>query len=424
MLHNSNHATPKYMLECWKEASAFPIQGTDVLKSLGYDFNDQYHLILFSKGLQPNREPLMPTVAAGGKHQMIQVTHNFSPSISNYVGMLSWQGKEQFAKEVVMPILKEEERRFEAIAKARAGAEGLVNKDCKLLGVHMIHMVSREGELLVHTQSFYSSRVIRTEDQKVVTGNFRPLFKNMEAKSTLFQVATCLRLESVMGVQADLCEKSKQAVVVGVSNTFDRTTRKDTAKEYLKERAIPETRISMAYAMQNTRPPKLKDVDVRKLSEKWSAVQKDVGKAVKIEQPRGFWKSMYEDLVKEPLNVFKAAYAATSGPKDPKVRVRDVEEFLSDVKKPSLASAHKAAARKVRRTKCESFIHALDVAQKAFKEARTPKVQLPKGSRVIVRAEAIKTVEQDKQLRELAIKNNWQLKIIGPKIEQKRGQSL
>ena len=227
-----------------------------------------------------------------------------------------------------------------------------------------------------------------------------------------------------MGVKADYCEKSKQAIVVGVSNSFDRTARKDAAKEYLKERSIPETRYSMALAMQNTRPPKLKNVNVKKLSEKWSAIKKDVGKAVKVEQPQSFWKSIYQDLIKEPVKVFKAAYVASREFDPLKVRVRDVEQFVADVSKPSRATAHKAAAREVRRKKHKTLNDALGVAEKAFKEARVPKVQLPKGSKVIVRREAIKTKEQEKQLQDLAKKNGWSVKVIEPKIEQKRGQSL
>jgi hypothetical protein len=410
------------MLESWQEASAFKIVGTEATKPLGYDFNDKYHAILFANGQKPNRETLMPSVVAGGKHQFIQTTHNFSPSYSNWGETLSWEGLQKFANEVVMPALKVEERMFEAQVKARSGAEGAIKKDCELLGVHMIHMVSREGKMLVHTQSFYSSRVIRKEDQKIVTGDFRPLFKDMAGKNTVFQIGICLGTERVMGVKADYCEKSKQAIVEGVSNKFDRTTRKDAAKEYLKERSLPETRISMAYAMQNTRPPKLKDVNVQKFSEKWSAIKKDVGKAVKVDQPQSFWKSIYNDLIKEPMKVIKAAYVASRGTEPLKVRVQDVERFIKDVSKPSRVSAHRAAARAVRKTKCQSLNHALGVAQKAFKEARVPKVQLPRGSKVTIGKGVEVTKEQEKQLRELAFKHNWKMNVIEPKIEQKQKQ--
>lgn len=427
MFKNSNHADGRYPKECIEEAIQLALDITEGAKELGYDPNNRTHLKNMCDGKRPDGSLLSPSLKSG-KHQNVQSTHSVSPSLSNWAKTVPWDQVVKVAKEVLMPILKEEEQMFQGWIKARAGAAGLTKKDCNLIGIHMVHATSREGELLLHTQSFYFSRVIRLEDKKIVTGDFRPLFQDMQRMNRLFQIQTCIGMETKMSVSMNFCQKSDQAIVEGISNTFNRTARNDKAREHLAKIGVPETKKSMAIARQITRPKKLTKIQLEEQHKQWASCAEDLGEAKKIEPSQSIWKQIFEDFIKLPAKVIAQAYVISRLKKRDKVRVHDVAALIKDASKPTRASRHKAALRAVRREQHESFWNALTCAEKAFKKAGKPKLVLPKKTKVLVHRRDIKSEEQEDQLNRLAKKHGWSMKVIGPKVEEKqeqsRGQSL
>jgi hypothetical protein len=364
----------------------------------------------------------------------LEATILLSPSVSKAMAMMSWEGQQKAVHEGIKPVVQRLLDRLEQRLAARTGAGGAVKKECELLAVSMVHASTREGHASYHVHVFIADKCIVKETQQIRTLDARPAFHNIKADNRITQIDLCGSLEKATGFAMDFDDKSEQAIAKGITNKFNRTARKEKAIEYIKEqevkkgRKLPKKGKTLAYALKNTRPKKQKNLDIREESKKWAKVFANDGQAQKLEQPRGFWQSIYQDLIKEPFVRAVKAWAIVKAQGQEKVRVRNLDQFVEDVSKPTSMTGHRAAITAIRRTKCDSLDHALAIGKKAFKLARVPKLTLPKGTKVIIRGKAIKTEEQEDQLRMLARKHGWSVKVIGPKLwekqEQKRGQSL
>jgi hypothetical protein len=434
VLKLNNHNDGKYLREkeVIKEALQLGIFGTDGTDKLGIDFTDPFHIIQYSKGLMPNGEPISKT-AQLNKMAFLEATILLSPSVSKAMAMMSWEGQQKAVHEGIKPVVQRLLDRLEQRLAARTGAGGAVKKECELLAVSMVHASTREGHASYHVHVFIADKCIVKETQQIRTLDARPAFHNIKADNRITQIDLCGSLEKATGFAMDFDDKSEQAIAKGITNKFNRTARKEKAIEYIKEqevkkgRKLPKKGKTLAYALKNTRPKKQKNLDIREESKKWAKVFANDGHQ-KLEQPRGFWQSIYQDLIKEPFVRAVKAWAIVKAQGQEKVRVRNLDQFVEDVSKPTSMTGHRAAITAIRRTKCDSLDHALAIGKKAFKLARVPKLTLPKGTKVIIRGKAIKTEEQEDQLRMLARKHGWSVKVIGPKLwekqEQKRGQSL
>ena len=292
----------------------------------------------------------------------------------------------------------------------------------------MVHASTREGHASYHVHVFIADKCIVKETQQVRTLDARPAFHNIKSDNRITQIDLCGSLEKATGLSMDFDEKSEQAIVKGLSNTFNRTARKEKALGYIKDRALPLNNKTLAYALKNTRPKKQKNLDIREESKKWARVFAKDGEAPKLEAPRTLWQNIYQDLIKEPFVRAAKTWGLVKAQGIEKVRVYNLAQFIDDTSKPGKMTGHRAAYRAMCRTRLRNWVHAAEVGQRAFKKAMVPKVKLPRGSKIILRGKAIKTKEQEDQLRALARKHRWSVKVIGPKLwekqEQKRGQSL
>jgi hypothetical protein len=423
VLKLNNHNDGAYLAapEVIKEARQLGIFGTPGIEKLGIDVNDWFHIIQYSKGLSPNGEPISKT-AQLNKMAFLEATILLSPSVSKMMAMMSWEGQQKAVHEGIKPVVQRLLDRLEQRLAARTGAGGAVKKECELLAVSMVHASTREGHASYHVHVFIADKCIVKETQQIRTLDARPAFHNIKADNRITQIDLCGSLEKATGFAMDFDEKSEQAIAKGITNKFNRTARKEKATKYLKDRTLPINGKTLAYALKNTRPKKQKDLDVREESKKWAKVFANDGQAQKLEQPRGFWQSIYQDLIKEPFVRAAKAWAIVKAQGQEKVRVYDLAKFVEDTGKPSSMAGHRAAVREIRRTKCESLDHALAIGKKAFKLARVPKVQLPKGTKIVIRGKAITSKEQEDRLRALARKHGWSVKVIGPKLWEKQEQ--
>lgn len=106
-----------------------------------------------------------------------------------------------------------------------------------------------------------------------------------------------------------------------------------------------------------------------------------------------------------------------------KYKVNNLGEFLSKVKRRSIASGHRAAYKALLKAQVGGIREALDVAEAAFKEGRKPLMKVKEGSRVHLTKAAMDaaTDKQINQLHVLAKKNNW--KVTGYNLRERIQQS-
>lgn len=423
MLKLNNHNDGAYVREkeVIKEALQLGIFGTLGTDKLGFDFNDWFHIIQFSKGLMPNGQPISNT-AQLNKMAFLEATILLSPSESKALAMMAWEGQQRAVHEGIKPVVQRYLDRLEHRLVARTGAGGAVKKECELLAVCMVHASTREGHASYHVHVFIADKCIVKETQQIRTLDARPAFHRIKADNRIIQIDLCGSMEKATGLAHDFDEKSEQAIVKGISNKFNRTTRREKATEYLKQKGQKVTPISLAYALKNTRPKKQKNLDIREESKKWAKVFAKDGKAEKLKAPRGFWESIYQDLIKEPIVRAAKTWGLVKAQGQEKARVYNLAQFIEDTSKPGKMVGHRAAYRAMCRTRLRNWVHAVEVGQRAFKKAMVPKVRLPRGTKVIIRGKAIETKEQEDQLRALARKHGWSVKVIGPKLWEKQEQ--
>lgn len=404
----------------WQEMQYFGADYTQGAQKLGFKDPQNFdQFINFRDQKMPDGQKDIGRRQHNRNDSFIGILNTADPSFNHMLMHMSPEGQKKFAQEVWLPALKEQEQLLNMKFECRSGAQGKDRVAGEMIGLHGMHGYSREGEFRFHSHDIYS-RFGVAEDGRILSGDFNRILKhNFNTEKLMFQLKIGTLAEEKMGWRVNFDDKTQVAYVEGMPRTHDNKSRKEAAKEYLKDRGIDETPVAMAYAMQNTRPPK-EPFDAKKLEQKTTQKQETVQKMPQ----NGICGKLYSSLIAQPLEVYKEAWKA-SHKNGQTITVSDVEKFLKDASKTPRAECHKAAVAAVKKTQCKSFDHALSVAEKGFKDARKPKVQLEKGTTIEVAENVKVTKEQQMKLEAIAKKHKCTLEIQeDQKQKQEQGRKL
>jgi hypothetical protein len=394
---------------------------------VGYmDGKDQSQIRAYQDDIRPDSgRRLFPERKNASKNEK-GVLLIYDTTINNFLAARGEEAIKTFCREVMIPASRSYVLLMDQKVRARLGADGQKKEGANLIGMACTGILARSGELSAHTHIIVKNYVF-AQDGKVRSGDMRPLMVRDDRVNRIVQNVIASRMEDVFGVKMMIEPKRSMARIVGV-NTQRNDERRRAAIEHLeKEGVTSRSRIALAYAFQNTRPtkPNMATVDITEKAKGWQRQAEKIEPKKVEANERGLFARLVEDFVKLPVEVFASAWKARKGQGEHvRGQVMNVAQFIADTKPPSRADRHRAALKAVKNTQCKSFLHALTVAERGYKTAK-PKLVLPKGARVAVNAQDIKSREQLRQLEKLAKKNEWRLRVRGElKEEQKRGLSL
>lgn len=422
-LYSSSHLDEAYNLEVIREAIAIGgLAFSPGAKSLGMtDPNNPAHVQAFIDKMRLDKQWPEKFIRerANASHRMTGMLGSFDNSVHN----LMKAGDAEIRKGLIKSALEASVAlgvMIDSRAFVRRGADGTEKQSAHVIGVHCVGVLAREpANPLLHVHfNFYNYGV--NGKGEVNSLDTRPFHAPDKILSVVFQNLFAMHVEKNLGVRVEIEPKYGMARIVGVPVERE-TNRREMAKEYLKKEGVEESPLAMAYAFRNTRPPKekIESVNFDERFEKWNEAAEKVEPEKVREQERGLFEKVVNDLLVLPVKVFAAAWTAS---KDRElVVVNDVKEFVKDAKPVSLAQRHKAAIKAVRRTRCDSFMDALTVAEKAFK-ALKPKVQLKSNTVIKVKASKIENAKQLKALEKIARINGAELRVYGKREEEKQGQ--
>ena len=336
-------------------------------------------------------------------------------SITNwYAGLYAKEAK-KFWTEAWGPAAQKGYHFLDQMVPLRSGAGGSVLLKGEIIWGDFGHHHTRNKDPFVHGQPFSPMYGVAS-DGKLYKVHEKRLRANKDGFDQVFAFNLAANIEKVFGHKCGVDVATNTTFIHGYSRTFDRKSTNDKAKEYLAQHNYPVTRTTMEIARKEIRPKKEPYQQVKR-----PMSQEAKGQPEPSQNQGRFWRELYEDFIKGPAKVYKAACRASRKSPDRHI-VDNVPEFIAEAKKPSLWDRHKAAARAIRKTRCKSFLHALDVAKAANLMARTPKLVLPKGTEIKVKWSLIKSDEQFQRLREVCAVHGYTLNAYGQQTQQQKDQ--
>lgn len=396
----------------------------------------------FHSGHNPEGEKIGRfQVKADKELKQVHSTWILHPTISDAYAIQSDAVQKVFKAEVLAAWNEEIKRYQEATVKARTGAGGIIVKDCKVIGISHMHESTREGKCLLHMHHVMHTHVRCIDDGKTYSGQFRPYFVNQKVLDTSMNLRVAEICERLFQVKMEIEAGTNAAKVVGIPPR-EKGARYEAATEFLKERDIEQTPASMAVAMLYTRPPRVKNVDYEQRREQWrEEAQAQNFKTVPIEPTQERKESRLKaaaDCIKKGVKVIEISWRLYRRGDVDRINVRGSEQLrklINDTRQRSRRFAHGQAIRALLRHGPQGLNDALKMAQEVFDRSREPKVKLEKGTIIAVKMIDVAGKYQLRKLKELAIKNGWDLRMKGQRLaneitghekkqEQERGQSL
>jgi hypothetical protein len=381
-------------------------------QKLGFtDATDLYQYQQFMKKLKlPSCKP-QGRVIAGRNEDFIGVLNITDNSINRFYESLTPKAQDKFWQEVWKPALEVQQKEIDKLIKARTGAGGKTLVDGETVALHGGHALDRSGKTRIHSHSVFSRYTV-TADGKEYSITEREFHVHRERLDRIFQVALAMRIEIVFGVKMGIDPQTKTAFVPGYERS-EKAVRNEAAEELLRKHGQKKTKRNMDAARMYTRPKK------KPYEHKKTERPKQQGNPEPV-IGKSWWGEVLKDYLLEPLKVYKAAWRYSK--QKEVVKVDDIDQFMIDVKKTSLKKCRRAAIKAIRKTRCTSFLHALQVAEVAHKAARKPKLAPAKGTRINVVASAIKSDAQLEALQVFARAKGWHVHVVGRRQEQGQEQ--
>ena len=340
-----------------------------------------------------------------------------SVSVNNQVARLGPEALKAFHEKAVTHAIKQVNTYLDSHLGARVGADGLERIHAKVVSVAMTGAVARAGDMNLHVHYYLLDKGM-VEGKQLRTLDTRPLFDATIQKriDSIFQHAIASQCEKELGWTMDI-DKRGHAVVRGIPNEKE-SVRHKVAEEYLKKRNLPRDDIHFEAAMKATRPPKesMAKLDAEQKFKQWQADYIRVhGTQHKHEEHHVRDASRHESTLRKwmaiPAKIVEA-YKVSKNRNSEKVVVLDASQFIKDFRKPTLLECHNNGIRTLRRSKANSFNHALEIASKGFWSTK-PKRTLPKNTRIAIHTDAIRSRKELQQLKEIATLNHFRLHIRG-----------
>lgn len=421
-LYSTSHTDEEYNREVMEEALAIGgLAFTPGANTLGItDPNNPKHVEAFINKQRMDGTKMIRE-RANATTRMIGMVGSFDNSVHN----LLKAGDEKVRKALIQSALDASKGvgiLVDVRARNRRGADGTEKESARVVGVHCVGVLARDtANPLLHVHlNFYPFGV--TDKKQINSLDTRPFHAPDHRLGVVFQHLFAAGVEKRLGYNMEIEAKHGMARVVGVT-TERESHRMDDAKAYLKEKGIKPSPVAKAYALKNTRPKKQK-VNLDAQFKAWNEyANKEEVKPQQVEQhKKGLFAKIVDDLIVMPVKVFVTAWKITMTPGRTLVVVNDIGEFLKDTKPPTLKQRHKAAIKAIRRTKCDSFMDALTVAEKAFKAAK-PKLEIPKNAVIKVKATKIESKQEEEALQKVANKHGAELRVYGKREELKEEQT-
>ena len=427
-MYSSSPTDEKYTLEVIREAIAIGgLAFSSGAKSLGMtNPNNPEHVQAFIDKMRLDKQWPEKFIRerANATHRMTGMLGSLDNSIHNLFKAGNAETRAGLIKSVLDASIALGVM-IDSRAFVRRGADGVEKQSAHVIGVHCVGVLAREtANPLLHVHfNFYHYGV--NHKGEVNSLDTRPFHAPDRQLNVVYQNLVAMHVERNLGHKMEIEPKYGMARVVGVSAERE-SNRKEMAKEYLQKEGVEESPLAMAYAFRNTRPKKekIESVDFDARFKEWNeSAEKVEPKKVQAHE-RGIFEKVVEDLLVLPVKVFVTAWKATMMPGRNQVVVNDVQQFIKDAKPVTLRQRHMAAIKAVRKTRCDSFWHALDIAEKAHRTLK-PKVPLPPNTVIKVKESKIQDEKQREALQKIAKQNGAEFRTYGKreKVQEEEKQT-
>jgi hypothetical protein len=326
-------------------------------------------------------------------------------SINAFYEKLSEADAKKFWSKCWEPAIERAMHYMDASVPLRAGAGGSKSLKGESIAASFGNDRSREGHTLVHGHIYFTKYGMDSTG-KERKAHEKAFFANRDGFDQVFQFNLAKNVENEFRLKCGYDVGPGVCYIHGYPRKPSHTTQNEKAKATLKAQGRKVTRASMAYTRQNIRQKK------KPYAKKPRPAKSTFSQSAQPAPDRSWWQKVYDDFIKGPFKVYKAAYEASKKQPDAKI-VNDPDKFILDAAPRTLMQRHDAAVKAIKKTKCLSLDHALAVAKQAFKDAKKPKIQWAKGTEVHVKGSAITSQKQLRRMQDVCTLRGFTLVIEG-----------
>lgn len=339
------------------------------------------------------------------------------------------------------------------------GAQRKIVEPAERLGALIIHGHNQHGEAHLHTHLLmHNGGFLASQGRCYSSKDYRDIFRLQTACTERFQHHLAQALKVRLGWETKIDRDGHCQVTGYDQRVYEKMCGqgRERIEQYLQDNNVPSTDVSRQYAALNVRI-KSQEQPSYPLSEsiaRWQSQAQEITrapslveedsksqrspaqpKAIELEQepkPQGLQgpqsiqrrrPSTAWSLTRGGFRAVREGFKVRFENGKAVVRVHDVSRFLIDAKKTPRMEAHRAALKAMRKHHwAKSPLETLEVGEKAFKEARKPKVELKHGDRVALSKQALEglTPAQRKELHRLTKQHD--LKINLPELRAPKPQ--
>jgi hypothetical protein len=336
------------------------------------------------------------------------------------------------------------------------GAQRKAVEPAQRLGALVVHGHNQHGEAHIHTHLLlHNGGYLASKGRCYSSKDYRDIYRLQSACTERFQHHLAQELQKRLGWETKIDRDGHCQAAGFDQRIYDRMTGqgKERIEAYLKEQNIPSTEVSRQYAALNVRlkTQEQPQYPLRDSITRWQSQAQEISRTPALvddetkahrtpsqkpdagqeqssasrHQPRNrpvtAW-SLSRDGFRAVREAFKLKFEKGKAI----VRVHDVSRFLIDTRKTPRMEAHREALNAMRKHHwAKNPLETLEVGEKAFKEARKPKLELRDGDRVVLSTKAKEglTPSQRKELHKLVERVGVRVNLPEmrpPRIEQKK----
>lgn len=290
------------------------------------------------------------------------------------------------------------------------GAGGKKLEPGELLGRLDVHDRTRNNDCSLHAHAVLLRAARAANGKTYAIRDRRVLYTNAAKARELYHLALTVELLSI-GYNASL--QNGKCVIPGIDYAAALTTRTRRQESLVRLQAAgypAPTPLQVRMDLLINRPQKTA-YDEEKLHGRWQK-EHDRDTPGAEQKARRTWdekvarvaewlKAFLDENLTTPWRVIAAAVkkAWQHDPRDRQtIVIQSVDAFLFDTSKRSRIEGHRAALREVKWGTFSSLGETLKAAEKAYKAARRPRLELEKGARIIVPSWVEVTPEQLEKL--------------------------
>lgn len=352
-------------------------------------------------------------------------------SVSRAYAAAGQEEKKAVARAVI-DAMKDAQEPLRKVLHIGYGAAGKNWVECLPIEAYFVHERNRNGQPFIHGHKLSSRAGVNVHDTRETRRirNCDELVNLEMPQQRIFQASLAHRLQQYVGIETEL--KDGKCVVPAVPREVAKktSTRRQEALEWCKRNgygANPKP-WEVTRGIRETRKRRVAH-DRPKAHREWKE-QADrecpgLDKRMKMQpgqKPNAWLGNLLHTYLTTPWKVIYEGIKAAHR-KDPHaVAIGNIDVFLYQVSKRPAIEGHRAALHAMRWGTFSSIKEALKAAERAYKEARRPKLHLERGAKVIVSQIAVTTPQQRDRLEQLAEQKGWTVAYEDKRLQQQHEQ--